>query len=106
MNLMLYVTAFGTFRTKKFPARGQVIKKRTHLDLRSGRFTTIAHNAKLAAINDNFGSCYRVSLARSQAKPRDAGDAWQRSAAKSQRVHRLKVGSQPDLAGGMPLQGK
>src|SRR5216117_3153598 len=106
MNLMLDVTAFGTFRTKKFPARGQVIKKRAHLDLRSRRFTAIAHNVKLAAINDNFGSCDRVRLARSQAKSRDAGDAWQGFAAKSQRGHRFKISSRPDLARGMPLQGK
>src|SRR5438445_11900526 len=106
MNLMLDVTAFSTFRTNEFPARGQVIKKRAHLDLRSGRFTAVAHNVKLAAINDNFGACDRVRLARSQAKSRDAGDAWQGFAAKSQRGDRFKMSRRPDLARGMPLPGK
>jgi len=107
MNLMLDVTAFGTFRTKKFPARGRFIKKRAPPRLAfQGASAAIAHNVKLAAINDNFGSCDRVRLARSQAKSRDAGDAWQGFAAKIPAWPPLQDQQQTDLARGMPLQGK
>src|SRR5438477_12206201 len=104
MNLMLDVTAFSTFRTKKFPARGQVIKKRAHLDLRSRGFTAVAHNVELAAVNDDFRSCNCASLARSQAKPRYAGNAWQRLTSKSQRSDGLKLSRSPNLDRGMALQ--
>jgi hypothetical protein len=56
MNLVLNVTAFRVFRTKKFSTRWQIIKKRAHLYLRSGRFTAVAHNVNLAAIYDDFRS--------------------------------------------------
>ena len=50
MKLMLDVAAFRIFGTKKFPPGGQVIKKRAHLDLRSGRFTSIAHFRRATAL--------------------------------------------------------
>src|SRR5437899_411162 len=90
---MLDVAAFRVFGTKKFPARGQVIKKRAHLNLRSRGFTPVAHNFEFAAVHDDFASCDRVRLARSQAKSRHASDAWQCFAAKSQRGDGLKISS-------------
>src|SRR5207249_7885275 len=56
MNLVLNVTAFRVFRTKKFSTRWQIIKQRAHFHLRSGRFTAVAHNVNLAAIYDDFRS--------------------------------------------------
>src|ERR1043166_7670934 len=106
MNLMLDVAALGFFGSKKFPARGQVIKQRTHLYLRARGFTAIAHDVELAPVDDDFGPGDCPRLARSQAKPRYTGDAWQRLAPKSQSSHCLKIGRSPNLAGGMPLQRK
>ena len=103
---MLDVAALGVFRTKKFATRGQVIKKRAHLDLRSRSFTPIAHNFELAAIDNDLGSCESARLACGQAESRHAGDAWQGFAPKSQRGDCLKIGSRANLAGGMSLQRK
>ena len=77
MNLMFDVAAFGILRTKKFAARGQIVKKRAHFDLRAWGFTAVAHNVDLAAVDDNFCPGDRARLTRSQAKSRHTGDAWQ-----------------------------
>src|SRR5262245_63238807 len=74
MNLMFDVPAFSIFGTKKFSARGQVIKKRAHLDLSPRRFATVAHHVDLAAINDNLCSCNCARLSSGQAKSRHARD--------------------------------
>ena len=101
---MLDVATLGVFGTKKLPARRQIMEKRAHLDLCSGGFTAVAHSFELAAIDNNFGSRDRVGFARAQAKPRHAGDTWQRFATKSQRGDRLKISSRPDFTGRMSLQ--
>src|SRR5215467_465181 len=106
MKLMFDVAAFGVLRTKKFPARGQVEKKRPHFDLRSRPFTAVAHNFDLAAVDDNFRSRDRARFACGQAKSRHAGDAWQGFTAKSERGNGLKIGSRANLAGGVTLQRK
>src|SRR5437773_11623651 len=106
MNLMFDVAAFRVFRTKKFSARGQVIKKRAHVDLGSGGFTAVAHDVELPAVDNDFRSSNRASLTCGQAKPRHARDAWQGFAAKSQRSDSFKISSRPNLAGGMPLERK
>src|SRR6267143_5072635 len=103
---MLDVAAFSVFGTKKFAACGQVIKKRAHFDLCSRGFTAVAHKIKLTAIHNDFASCDRVSLARSQAKSRYAGDARQRFAPKSQCGDGLKSRRRPNLARRMSLQRK
>ena len=51
---MLDIAAFCVFGPEKFPTRRQVIKKRTHVDLSSWRFTAVAHNVDLAAVDDDF----------------------------------------------------
>ena len=106
MKLMFDVAAFCVLRTKKFSARGKVIKKRTNLDLRSRCFTAVARDVDLAAINDNFGPGDGARFARGQAKSRHTGDAWQSFAAKSECCHGLKISSRPNLARRMPLQRK
>src|SRR5260370_20049210 len=106
VELMVDVAACRVFGTKKFPARRQVVKKRAHLDLCSRGLTSVAHNFELAAIDNNFGSCERVSLARSQAKSRHAGNARQGFAPKSQRGDCLKIRSRPYLTGRVSLQRK
>src|SRR6266404_4811589 len=103
---MLDVSAFCVFGTKKFPARRQVIKKRAHLDLRSRGFTSVAHNFELTTVDNDFGACDRMSLARGDAKSRHAGDARQGFAPKSQRRDCLKIRSRPYLTGRMSLQRK
>ena len=85
MELMFDVAAFGIFRTKKFPARRQIVKKRAHFDLRAWRFTAIAHSVDFAAIDDDFCSGYRVRFTSRQTETRNTGDTWQRFAAKAQR---------------------
>ena len=62
MNLVLNVTAFGVFGTKKFSARWQIIKKRADFYLGSGRFTAVAHDVNLAAIYDDFRSGDGIQL--------------------------------------------
>src|SRR5262245_54678710 len=106
MNLMFDVAAFGILRTKKFPARGQIVKKRAHFDLRAWGFTAIPHNVDFAAIDDNFRPGYCACFTRSEAESRHTGDTWQRLSAKPHRSNRLKIGSRTNLAGGMPLQRK
>src|SRR5437899_11889333 len=104
MNLMFDVTAFGIFRAKKFPTCWHVIEKRAHLDLGPGRFTAIAHDVDLAAIDDDLASCNCTGLPRSQAKSRYTGDTGQCFAAKAQCGHGLQIGGRPNLACGMSLQ--
>src|SRR5258705_12479654 len=106
MNLMLDIAAFGVFGAKKFSARGQIVKKRAHLDLRSRGFTSVAHDFELAAIDNDFGSGNRVSLTCRQAKSGHAGNARQRFAPESQRSDCLKIRSRSDLAVRMSLQRK
>ena len=43
MKLVFDLTGFGIFGAQEFPARRQIIKKRTHFDLRARRFATVAH---------------------------------------------------------------
>ena len=62
MNLMFDVAAFGILRTKKFPARWQVVKKRSHFDLRARGFTAVPHNVDFAAIDNDFCAGYRSRL--------------------------------------------
>jgi hypothetical protein len=90
---MFDVTTLGIFGAKKFPARGQVIKKRANLDLSSGRFAAIAHDIDLAAVHDDLGSRNRASLSSGQAKSRHTRNTWQCFAAKSQCRHSLQIGS-------------
>src|SRR5438874_10844910 len=106
MNLMFDVAAFGILRTKKFPARRQVVKKRAHFDLRAWGFTAVPYSIDFAAIDNNFCPGYRARFTRSQAESRHTGDTWKRFAAKPERCNSLKVGSRANLAGGMPLQRK
>src|SRR4029450_5005195 len=106
MNLMFDVAAFGILRTKKFPARRQIVKKRAHFDLRAWGFTAVSHNVDFGAIYDNFCPGNRTRFTRSQAEPRHTGHTWKRFAPKSERCNSLKVGSRANLAGGMPLQRK
>src|SRR5438132_1622091 len=106
MNLMFDVTAFGIFRAKKFPTCWHVIEKRAHLDLGPGRFTAIADDVDLAAIDDNLASCNCTDLSCGQAKPRHTRDTGQCFASKSQCGHGLQIGSRPNLACGMSLQRK
>ena len=104
MNLVFNVTAFRVFRAKKFSARGQVIKKRAHLDLSSWRFAAVAHDINLTAIDDDLSSCDCAGLSRGQTKSRHTSNTWQCFAAKSQRRHRLQIGSRPNLARSMSLE--
>src|SRR6266567_4969726 len=106
MNLMFDVATFRVFGTKKFSARGQVVKQRAYFDLGSGSFTAVAHDVELTAIDDDFGASDRATLTCGQAKSRHARDAWQGFAPKSQRSNSLKISSRPNFAGGMPLQRK
>src|SRR5205823_7947311 len=106
MNLMFDVTAFGIFRAKKFSPCWHVIKKRAHLDLSPGRFTAIAHDVDLAAIDDDLASGNRTGLSRSQAKSRHTGNTGQCFASKSQCGYGLQIGSRPNLARGMSLERK
>jgi hypothetical protein len=106
MNLMFDVAAFGILRTKKFPARWQVVKKRSHFDLRAWRFTAVPHNVDFAAIDDNFCSGDRVPFTRSQPESRHTGDTRQGFAAKAERHDRLQVGSRTNFASGMSFQRK
>src|SRR4029450_2607933 len=106
MNLMFDVAAFGILRTKKFPARRQVVKKRAHFDLCAWGFTAIPHKIDFAAIDDNFCSGYRVSFTRSQSESRHTGDTWQGFAAKAERSNSLKVGCRTNFASRMSLERK
>src|SRR5262249_30971386 len=106
MKLMFDVAAFGVLGTKKFPARGEVVKKRPHFDLRSRRFTAVAHNFDLAAHDDIFRSRARACCACGQAKSRHAGDARKSFTAKSECGNGLKIGSRANLTGGVALQRK
>jgi hypothetical protein len=106
MHLMFDVAAFGILRTKKFSARREIIKKRTHLDLRALRFTAVPHYVDFPAIDNNFCPSDRARFTRSQAEAGHTGDAWQRFAAKAQRRNGLKVGSRTNFAGRMSLERK
>src|SRR4029077_20188887 len=106
MNLMFDVAAFRILRTKKFPARRQVVKKRAHFDLRAWGFTAVPYHVDFAAIDDNFCAGYRARFTRSHAESRHTGDTWQCFAAKAQRRNRLKVGSRTNFAGRMSLERK
>src|SRR6476469_6570684 len=104
MNLVFNVAAFSILRTKKFPARWQVIKKRSYFDLRAWGFTAVPHNVDFAAVNNNFCPGDRTRFTCTYAESRNTGDTWQRFAAKPQRSNRLKVGSRTNFAGGMSLE--
>ena len=106
VNVMLNVTAFRVFRAKKFPTRRQIIEKRAHLDLRSRRFTTIAHHLDLTPINDDLRSGDGIRLACGQSKTGNTGDARQCFAAKSKRADSLQVSSRANLARSMPFKRK
>src|SRR4029077_1253219 len=106
MNLMFDVAAFGILRTKKFPTRRQIVKKRAHFDLRAWGFTAVPNNVDFAAIDDNFCPGDRVPFTRSEAESRHTGDTWQGFAAKAERRYRLKVGGRTNFAGGMSLERK
>src|SRR5438132_10839324 len=83
MKLMLAVTCLGGFGAQKFPARGQIEKKRAHLDLRSRRVAAVTHVFDASATDLHMRASQRAMLARGQNKPRHAGDARQRLAAKT-----------------------
>ena len=104
MNLMFNVAAFGILRTKKFPARWQVIKKRSYFDLRAWGFTAVPHNVDFAAIDDNFCPGDRARFPRTNAESRHTGDAGQGFAAKPQCSDSLKIGSRTNFAGRMSLE--
>ncbi len=106
MNLMFDVAAFGILRTKKFPARWQIIKKRSHFDLRAWRFTAVPHNVDFAAVNNNLcpGDCARFTCTHPES--RHTGNARQGFAAKPQRRDCLKISSRTNLAGRMSLERK
>src|SRR6478736_4428144 len=106
MKLMFDVAAFGILRTKKFPARRQVVKKRTHFDLRARSFTAIPHYVDFAAIDDNFCPGDRARFTCTHAESRHTGDTRQRFAAKPERGNRLKISSRTNLAGRMSLERK
>src|SRR5260370_11014902 len=91
MDLMLDIAAFRAFGPEKLPARGQVIKKRTHLDLRPRCFTTVSHDVNLAAVDDDFRSGDGIRLACGQSKSRNAGDAEQCFAATSHHADSLQI---------------
>src|ERR1051325_2945970 len=106
MNLVFDIAAFSVLRTKKFPARREVVKERAHFDLRAWCFTAISHNVNLAAVDENFCAGDRVGFTRSHTKSRYTGDTWQCFAAKPQRGDGLKVGSRTNFAGCMSLERK
>src|SRR5690348_3447820 len=100
MELMFDVARLGVFRTQKLSARRQVIKKGTHFHLGPRRFATVAHNIEPAAVDQNFCSGNRVTLACCEAKPGNACNARQSFATKPERCDRLKVLGRPDFTGG------
>src|SRR6476660_9528927 len=106
MNLVFNVAAFSILRTKKFPARWQVIKKRSRFDLRAWSFTAVPHNVDFAAVNNNFCPCDRARFTCTHAESRHAGDTRQGFAAKPQRRDRLQVGSRTNFACRMSLERK
>src|SRR5262245_64671370 len=106
MKLMFDVAAFGVLETKKFPARGEVVKKRPHFHLRSRRFTAVAHNFDLAAVDDNYRSRDRACFACGQAKSRHAGDARKGFTAKSECGNGSKIGGRANLTGGVAAPRK
>src|SRR5207244_12097176 len=91
MNLMFDVTAFSVFRAKKFSARGQVIKKRAHLDLGSWLFAAIAHDIDLTTVDDDLGSCDCAGFSRSQTKSRQTRDTRQYIAPQVQSLASLSL---------------
>src|SRR5207302_7311034 len=99
-------SGFRYFPREEIPTCWHVIDKRAHLDLGPGRFTAIAHDVDLAAIDDDLSSCNCTGLPRSQAKSRYTGDTGQCFAAKAQCGHGLQIGGRPNLACGMSLQRK
>ena len=104
MNLVLDVAALGVFRAQEFSARRQIVKKRTHFHLRAGRFAAFAHDVDLAAVYHDLGAGDGIRFARRQAKTRNAGDARQRFAAKSERADGFEIGSRADFARGVPFE--
>src|SRR6476469_3798290 len=106
MNLVFDVAAFSILRTKKFPARWQVIKKRSNFDLRARGFAAVPHNVDFAAVNNNFCPCDRARFTCTHAESRHTGDARQGFAAKPQCSDRLKVRSRTNFTGRMSLERK
>ncbi len=106
MELVLDVPAFGVLRAKKFPAGGQIVKKRTHFDLRSRCFAAVAHDVDLTAVHDDLRAGNSVRFARRQSKARNTRDARQSFSAKSKCADRVKIGCRTNLARGMTLERK
>ena len=106
VELVFDVPAFGIFRAKKFPAGGQIIKKRTRFDLRSRCIPAVAHNIDFAAVYDDLGAGNSARLARRQSKARNTRDARQSFSAKSKRGDRLEIGRRTNLARGITLERK
>src|SRR5688572_25010646 len=106
MKLMLDVAALGVFRAEEFPARGQIVEKRPHFYLRSGRFAAIPHRLDPASRHDDLRPRDRVRLARGQAETRHTGDARQSFPSKAEGGDGSEVRRCADLAGGMTLEGK
>src|SRR5215217_8239237 len=106
MNLMFDVAAFGILRTKKFPACWEIVKKRSHFDLRAWGFTTVPHDVDFAAVNDNFCPSDCACFACAHPESRHTGDARYGFAAKAQRRDCLEVGSRTNFARRMSLERK
>src|SRR6266849_8150784 len=106
VELVLDVPTFGVLRAKKFPAGGQIVKKRTHLNLRSRCCAAVAHDVDLAAVHDDFGTGDSVRFARRQSKTRNTRDARQSFSAKSKCGNRMKICRRTNLARGMTLERK
>ena len=106
VKLVLDVAGLGVFGAQKFPARGEIVEKRAHLDLRARCFAAVAHGLDFPAADEHLGAGEGVALAGGEAEARDAGDARQRFAAEAEGVDRGEVGARANLARGVALEAE
>ena len=106
MQLVFEIAALRVLRAQKFSPGRQIVEDRAHFDLCPRRLAAVADRFDLAASDDDLRTRDRVGFAGRQPKTRDARDAGERLAAKSQGRDCRQIGGCPDFARGVPLEGK
>src|ERR1700730_6755737 len=103
---MLDMTRFRIIAPQKFAARGKVIKQRSRLNQRTGRFARGLHGFNFAAVNYDFSPFEAFMRAGSHSKSTNARDTRYRFSAKTQGMNPRKIESIPNFARSMSLQAE
>ena len=90
---------------QEFPPRGNIEKKRFHLDRRASGAARIAHRNEFPPAHHGLGPRIGFGSPRAQSELGNTRDARKRFAAETHCPHRGEFGRRGNLARGMALQG-